>query len=96
MKPSQYAVFRSHALSAQREQLGIGVPQKEFPVWGALMEVAIPVGFFTVLALNDGTASVYFSNGAAVIGGGRTRACAAPRWALLNVRTKLGRNCGQH
>jgi hypothetical protein len=70
MKPSQYAVFRGQALTAQREQLGISAPGEGFPVWGALMEMAVPVGHFSVLALQDGTASVYLSNGAAVIGGG--------------------------
>ena len=69
MKPHQYAVFREKALSVSREEVGISQPATDAPVWGIVMEIATTQGLVAALALADGTASVYSSNGRAVIGG---------------------------
>jgi hypothetical protein len=39
-------------------------------VWGVLMETGYPEAAATLVALGDGTASLYFSSGGGVIGGG--------------------------
>lgn len=39
-------------------------------VWGVLMETGYPGAAATLVALGDGTASLYFSSGGGVIGGG--------------------------
>jgi hypothetical protein len=39
-------------------------------VWGVLMETGYPDAAATLVALGDGTASLYFSSGGGVIGGG--------------------------
>lgn len=39
-------------------------------VWGVLMETGYPEAAVTLVALGDGTASLYFSSGGGVIGGG--------------------------
>jgi hypothetical protein len=69
MKPHEYAVFREQALLIGRERAGIGQPPNGAPVWGAFMEIALPEGLVAIFALADGTASLYSSNGRAIIGG---------------------------
>jgi hypothetical protein len=39
-------------------------------VWGVLMETGYPEAAATLVALGDGTASLYFSSGGGIIGGG--------------------------
>lgn len=51
----------------------IGISQKTYPheVWGVLMETGMEGGaVYTVVALADGTTSLYFSTGGGVIGAG--------------------------
>ena len=50
----------------------IGLSKESFghPVWGMAMETGFPEGAFTLVALADGTTSLYFSNGGGIIGGG--------------------------
>lgn len=63
-----YVGLRNQALCA--EMLGGsdgGVPE----VWGVVMEFGIGDGFATLVALADGTASLYLSHGGGVIGAGQ-------------------------
>ena len=58
-----------------REQLFRASPQEfgvepEGDVWGVLMETGYGKGFATLVALADGSASLYLSTGSGVIGGG--------------------------
>jgi hypothetical protein len=39
-------------------------------VWGVLMEMGYPEGWATLVALSDGTGSLYLSSGGGIIGGG--------------------------
>lgn len=50
----------------------IGLSKESFghPVWGMVMETGFPEGAFTLVALAEGTTSLYFSNGGGIIGGG--------------------------
>ena len=50
----------------------IGLTRDNFPhpVWGMIMETGFADGSFTLVALADGTTSLYFSSGGGVIGGG--------------------------
>lgn len=54
----------------------IGLSKKSFghPVWGMVMETGFPEGSFTLVAIADGTTSLYFSNGGGIIGGGEHEA----------------------
>jgi hypothetical protein len=83
MNPDQYAVFRGQALSVGRERAGISQPPPEAPVWGVFMEIAIPNGLVAILALADGTASVYSSNGRAIIGGHSYECVRDAAWRFL-------------
>jgi hypothetical protein len=50
----------------------IGISQKSYPneVWGILMETGMERGTYTLVALADGTTSLYFSAGGGIIGAG--------------------------
>jgi hypothetical protein len=61
--------MRSQALSIEREPAGIPACSPDAPVWGVLMEMGVRNGSATLLALADGTTSLYFSSGGGVIGG---------------------------
>jgi hypothetical protein len=64
-----YSALRRRALSIQRTDIGIPEPPPEAPVWGVLMETGYPGATATLLALGDGTTSLYLSTGGGVIGG---------------------------
>ena len=65
----QYSRLRSHALTIQREQVGIPTPPPDSPVWAVLMETGHPKVTETLALVSDGTSSVYMSDGDGVIGG---------------------------
>ena len=64
-----YSGLRHQALSTRRTEVGIPAPPPEAPVWGILMETGYPEATATLLALGDGTTSLYLSSGGGVIGG---------------------------
>ena len=64
-----YSALRRQALSIQRSDVGIPEPPPEAPAWGILMETGYPEASATLLALGDGTTSLYLSTGGGVIGG---------------------------
>ncbi|MEP6819662.1 MAG: hypothetical protein ABJA18_09020 [bacterium] len=64
-----YSGLRQQALSANRTDVGIAAPSPEAPAWGILMETGYDAVTVTLVALSDGTTSLYFSNGGGVIGG---------------------------
>ena len=68
-RAEEYWNLRHQALSIQRTEVGIPEPPPEAPAWGILMETGYPEGTATLLALSDGTTSVYLSSGGGVIGG---------------------------
>jgi hypothetical protein len=66
MTDNPYMGLRDRAFETTREMLGSSAPGKP---WGVIMETGFPEGSFTVVALADGNASVYFSSGGGMIGG---------------------------
>ena len=64
-----YSALRHQALSTRRTEVGIPAPPPEAPVWGILMETGYPEATATLLALGDGTTSLYLSSGGGIIGG---------------------------
>ena len=61
-----YMELRERAFGVTRDMLSASAPGKP---WGVIMETGFPEGSFTVVALADGNASVYFSSGGGMIGG---------------------------
>jgi hypothetical protein len=64
--PSTMGTLRDQLLRSTAQQNGV-TPVRG--VWGVIMERGYPKGVATVVALNDGTASMYISSGARVTGG---------------------------
>jgi hypothetical protein len=88
-----YTVFRDRAFSVKRWETGIAEPPASSPAWAVLMEMMLPNnGPFTVLALADGTSSIYFGNGGAVIGGQSQENVRQAAGAFLSAANDLHRN----
>jgi acyl carrier protein len=62
-----YTSMRSMILNLDAEQIG---ELKDKPVWAVLMETGYPEAAATLVAVADGAASLYFSNGGGIIGAG--------------------------
>jgi hypothetical protein len=61
-------------------------PSAELPhVWGALVEVGLAAGPATLVALRDGTTSLYLGNGGATIGAGAAGVVAEGTRRLLTA-----------
>jgi hypothetical protein len=64
-----YVALRHQALHRSRAELGLPKPSEATKPWGVLMESTHEDAFVTVLALSDGSASIYLSTGGGFIGG---------------------------
>lgn len=64
-----YIRLRTSVLTIRPEQVGLNPGPSE--VWGVLMETSHPEAVVSLVALADGTASLYFSNGGGIIGFGQ-------------------------
>jgi hypothetical protein len=83
--------LRQQALSVDAEQLGLATLEGCKRVWGVLMETGYAEAVATLVALADGTTSLYVSNGGGVIGAGEHHAVRAASNALLHkADTHLG------
>lgn len=82
---SVYEGLRRQILEADPAEVGLR-PSPDLPdVWGAMMETGHDRGTSTLVALADGTTSLYLSSGGGIIGGGRHAQVAAATRALLAV-----------
>jgi hypothetical protein len=64
-----YTGLRNRALQSSRTTLNLPPVSDSTQPWGVLMDWGIPQGTATVVALSDGSASVYLSSGGGFIGG---------------------------
>lgn len=62
--------LRIHALTAKAADFGIKAASLPGGVWGIVMDTQYPEGPATVVALADGSASLYLGNRSGIIGGG--------------------------
>jgi hypothetical protein len=85
-----YTELRSQLLELDPAEAGLE-PTPELPeLWGGLMEMAFPEGVATIVALVDGTTSMYTSTGGGVIGGGaHEQVVAATRDFLAEAHRAL-------
>ena len=63
------ADLRNHILTLDPAKVGIEEYVGSNSVWGTVMETTFPEATVTLVALADGSASLYFSSGGGVIGG---------------------------
>jgi hypothetical protein len=81
-----YKDLRAQALHLTAAQAAIADP-----TFGALMETGYPEAVVSLLALSDGTASLYFSNGGGIIGAGQhERPAVAARSLVAFAAHNLG------
>ena len=64
-----YLGLRNQVFQRSRDQIGIPPTAAPTMPWGVVMDWGLSEYTATVLALSDGSASVYFSNGGGFIGG---------------------------
>ena len=77
--------MREQALHVDAVALGLAPSPVRPHVWGVLMETGYPEAVATLVALADGTTSLYFSNGGGVIGAGDHASVRAAGDALLST-----------
>ena len=70
--PGVYLGLRNLMLQGSRAKFGISPGLKPTQPYGVLMDWGIPAGSATVVAIADGTASVYLSSGGGFLGGGQS------------------------
>lgn len=64
------ADLRNNIFTLDPNDIGLSKEVVGHPVWGMVMETGFSEGYFTLVALADGSTSIYFSNGGGIIGGG--------------------------
>lgn len=64
-----YQELRNMVFTTDPQQLNLS--KTDGPVWGILMETGYSEGSFTLVALRDGTVSLYFEKGGGMIGIGQ-------------------------
>ena len=70
--PAVYVGLRNLMLHSTREKGGIPPASKPTDPYGVLMDWGVDAGTATVVAMADGTASVYLSSGGGFLGGGQS------------------------
>jgi hypothetical protein len=63
-----YAVLRDAVFSMKRDAPGVVAAANPDGVWGVMMETGYPGVVATLVAVADGSVSMYFSNGGGIIG----------------------------
>lgn len=72
-KPNNYSALRSQILNWKCPQAGSFTPDKPANPCAVVMDLAVTSGVATVVAVSDGSASIYYSSGGGSIGGGYAR-----------------------
>lgn len=80
-----YDGLRSLALQLTPGEIGISPETFPHQVWGVVMESGDALGVYSLVAMGDGTVSVYFSNGSGVIGGGGHESVGAASTIFLSA-----------
>ncbi len=90
-----YQGLRAQILGLDPATAGLQQGSVDRVVWGALMETGYPRGTATLVALADGTTSLYLSGGGGIIGGGSHEAVATPPRPLNRTSASVGTASGR-
>jgi len=83
----KYLKMRNRAFDGSRTQYGIPPGSNSTDPWATVMEIGLADGTVTIIALADGSTSVYTSSGLFYIGGGEHQSLnAAARHMVAAVR----------
>ena len=80
-----YRGLRSQILDLDPARAGLDPSSSGRRVWGALMETGYPTASATLVALADGTTSLYLSTGSGIIGGGAHAQVASATQSFLTA-----------
>jgi len=80
-----YLDLRSRALRLDPAEAGIEPSDSHARVFGVVMDTGHPEGWWTLLALADGTTSLYLSSGGGTIGGGEHEQVAGASLRLVRM-----------
>jgi hypothetical protein len=69
-KENPYDVLRKMALETKPDQLGLSLPSEKTTVYGIVMDWDLKNGTASIISFLTGDASIYFSSGGGIIGGG--------------------------
>ena len=86
-----YRDLRQQVFSLDPSKIGVNLSSSN-SVWGVVMETGYPEAVVTLVALADGTVSLYFSNGGGIIGVGQHE---GPRKASSEFLTFSNQFLGQ-
>jgi hypothetical protein len=78
-----YLQLRSRILNLDPAEVGLNPSINAPHVWGVLMETGYTVGTATLVALSDGTTSLYYSTGGGMLGSGEYSPVAEASKALV-------------
>ncbi len=78
-----YQGLRAQILGLDPAEAGLGQGPERPVLWGAVMDMGYPRGTATLVALADGTTSLYTSSGGGIIGGGFHQAVASATRSFL-------------
>ena len=88
-KPADAPALRANLLRAKPADFGLAATPELPRVWGAMMEMRIGSADVSLVAVAEGSTSLYFSTGGGVIGGGEHESVRAANRKLLGVIEKL-------
>ena len=77
--------LREQVFRVEPQELGLTPTTARPHVWGVLMETGYPEAVVTLVAIADGTTSLYFSNGGGILGAGEHESVRAASEMLLEV-----------
>lgn len=80
-----YVVLRDAIFSTKRDALGVTDAASSNGIWGVVMETGYPGAVATLVAIADGSVSLYFSNGGGIIGMGAQEGPQRASRALLEA-----------
>jgi hypothetical protein len=84
-----YLVLRDAVFSMKSDALGVVDAANPAGVWGVVMETGYPGVVATLVAIADGSVSLYFSNGGGIIGLGAQEGLQRAAHALIEAAPQL-------
>ena len=81
--------LRTMVLSLTPGEIGLSAENSRGSMWGVVMETGIDGGFYTLVALADGTTSLYFSYGGGIIGAGEHESVRAASREFLTTANRF-------
>jgi len=91
-KPSPEVVYqglRNMVLHGTRDRFGLASPKSPTEPWGIVMDWGVPNGTATVMALSDGSASIYMSGGGGFLGGQKQESVRAAAHLAVETAAKF-------